>query len=155
MKKTIFSLAIATTFMAGTVFTSCQSSDQKDGDDDGMMNRTEKDAQVMHNDDNSDMPTMVTADEWQTFKLESELQINNNEIRIKELKEKMNKPGTILDPLYAKKIENLEKKNQDLKIKLEAYETNQSNWEKFKREFNHDMDELGKAFKDLTVNNKG
>jgi len=27
------------------------------------------------------------------------------------------------------------------------------NWEKFKAEFNHDMDELGKAFKDLTINN--
>ena len=27
------------------------------------------------------------------------------------------------------------------------------NWEKFKTEFSHDMDELGKAFKDLTVKN--
>ena len=27
-------------------------------------------------------------------------------------------------------------------------------WEKFKAEFNHDMDELGKAFKDLSVDNK-
>jgi len=26
-------------------------------------------------------------------------------------------------------------------------------WEAFKTEFNRDMDELGKAFKDLTVNN--
>ena len=26
-------------------------------------------------------------------------------------------------------------------------------WEKFKVEYNHDMDELGKAFKDLTVKN--
>ena len=27
------------------------------------------------------------------------------------------------------------------------------NWEKFKAEFNHDMDGLGSAFKDLTVKN--
>jgi len=86
--------------------------------------------------------------------LESELKINNNEIRVKELTEKMNKKGTVLDPLYAKKIENIEQKNKDLKLKLETYETNQSDWETFKREFNHDMDELGKAFKDLTVDNK-
>ena len=26
-------------------------------------------------------------------------------------------------------------------------------WEKFKTEFSHDMDELGKGFKDLTVKN--
>jgi hypothetical protein len=35
-----------------------------------------------------------------------------------------------------------------------AYDKNQTDWEKFKREFNHDMDELGKSLKDLTVNNK-
>jgi len=154
MKKLILSLAIATTFMAGTIFTSCQSSDHRDGDDNGMMNETQQDMNEMHNDVNSDMPKMASADEWKTFKLESELKINNNEISIKELTVKMNKPGTILDPLYAKKIANLEQKNKDLKIKLETYETNQSDWEKFKREFNHDMDELGKAFKDLTVDNK-
>ena len=154
MKKLIFTLAVATTFMAGTIFTSCESSYNKDGENQGMMNETKEDMQEMHNDKNADMPKMATADEWKTFKLESELEINNNEIRVKELTEKMNKPGTILDPLYAKKIENIEQKNKDLKAKLVAYETNQSDWEKFKREFNHDMDELGKAFKDLTVDNK-
>lgn len=154
MKKIILTLAIATTFMAGTIFTSCQSSDHGDGDDHDMMNETQQDMNAMHNDDNSDMPIMASADEWKTFKLESELKINNNEIRVNELTEKMNKPGTTLDPLYAKKIANLKQKNKDLKMKLEAYETNQSDWETFKREFNHDMDELGKAFKDLTVNNK-
>ena len=154
MKKIILTLAIATTFMAGTILTGCQSSDNRDGDDHGMMHETQQDRQAMHNDANSDMPKMANADEWKTFKLESELKINNNEIRIKELTEKMNKPGTILDPLYARKIENLEQKNKDLKIKLETYETNHSDWETFKREFNHDMDELGKALKDLTVDNK-
>ena len=92
MKKIFFSLAIATMFMAGTVFTSCQSSDQKDGDENAMLNKTEHDMQVMRNDD-SDTPKMATADEWETFKLESELQINNNKIRIKELKEKIKKNG--------------------------------------------------------------
>jgi hypothetical protein len=31
---------------------------------------------------------------------------------------------------------------------------NQSDWVSFKREFNHDMDEIGKAFEDLTIDNK-
>lgn len=34
------------------------------------------------------------------------------------------------------------------------YEKSQSDWETFKREYNHDMDELGNALKDLTVDNK-
>ena len=82
------------------------------------------------------------------------LKIKENEVRIAELKVKMKKPGKILDPLYEKKIEMLEQKNIDLKAKMEAYEKNQSDWESFKREFNHDMDELGSALKDLTVDNK-
>ena len=140
--------------MAGTIFTSCQSSDNRDGDNHGMMNEAKQDMNAMLDDIDSDMPKMATTDEWNTFKLESELKINDNEIRIKELTKKMNKPGTILDPLYAKKIENIEQKNKDLRVKLDTYETNQSDWETFKREFNHDMNELGKAFKDLTVDNK-
>jgi len=32
-------------------------------------------------------------------------------------------------------------------------EDGKENWNAFKKEFNHDMDELGNAFKDLTVNN--
>jgi hypothetical protein len=154
MKKIIYTLAVATTFMAGTIFTSCQTSDNRDGDGHEMMNNTQQGMEAMHEGLNNDMSKMASADEWKTFKLESELKINNNEIHIKELTEKMNKPGTTLDPLYAKKIANLEQKNKDLRVKLDAYETSQSDWETFKREFNHDMDELGQAFKDITVDNK-
>ena len=50
------------------------------------------------------------------------LKINANEIRITELKAKMNKPGEILDPLYSKKITTLEQQNKDLRAKLFAYE---------------------------------
>ena len=45
-----------------------------------------------------------------------------------------------------KRIDTLEKQNNDLKTKIETYDQSQSNWESFKREFNHDMDELGKSF---------
>jgi len=41
-----------------------------------------------------------------------------------------------------------------MRARLVAYEKSQSNWESFKREFNHDMDEIGQALKDLTVDNK-
>jgi hypothetical protein len=65
----------------------------------------------------------------------------------------MKMPGKTLDPLYEKKIEILEQQNKDLKKRIEDYETSQSDWEKFKSEFNHDMEELGKALKDFTVDN--
>ena len=94
------------------------------------------------------------AEEWKEFKNDSEIKIRNNEIRIAELKAKMNKPGTTLDPLYEKRIDTLEKKNRDLKARIADYEKSQSDWQTFKREFNHDMDELGQALKDFTVDNK-
>jgi uncharacterized protein YeaO (DUF488 family) len=37
---------------------------------------------------------------------------------------------------------------------MDAYEKTQSDWEEFKREYNHDMEELGAALKDFRVNNR-
>jgi Skp family chaperone for outer membrane proteins len=55
---------------------------------------------------------------------------------------------------YKKKIADLEKRNTDMKKKMDEYqEQGKENWETFKTEFNHDMDEIGNAFKDLTVTN--
>jgi hypothetical protein len=96
-----------------------------------------------------------TAEEWKTFnKSDFELKIKANEMRITELNVKMRKPADLFDSFYVKKIASLEKENRFLKARLEAYEKSQSNWESFKREFNHDMDAIGQALKDLTVDNK-
>jgi chromosome segregation ATPase len=55
---------------------------------------------------------------------------------------------------YRNKIAALEQKNTDMKKRLDDYKADgKDKWEIFKAEFGRDMDELGKAFKDLTVNN--
>lgn len=52
------------------------------------------------------------------------------------------------------KIDAIEKKNNELKTKMENYKDDgEENWKTFKSEFNRDMDELGKALKDLTIKN--
>jgi outer membrane murein-binding lipoprotein Lpp len=52
------------------------------------------------------------------------------------------------------RVVELEQKNKDLKVKMDNYEANQRDtWEDFKKEFNHDMDELGTALKDLGKKN--
>jgi hypothetical protein len=66
----------------------------------------------------------------------------------------MKRPGKTLDVLYEKRINALQQQNNSLNIKIEAYKENQSDWESFKREFNHDLAELGQAIKDLTISNK-
>ena len=97
---------------------------------------------------------VATAEQWQEFKTETERKIKENEIRIADLREKMKKSGKTLDSVYAKNIDDLEQKNKNLRTRLDQYDTQSSDWERFKREFNHDMDELGQAIKDLTVDNK-
>ena len=55
---------------------------------------------------------------------------------------------------YKSKVSALEQKNAEMKKKMEDYrQDGKDRWQAFKAEFSHDMDELGKAFKDLTVKN--
>ena len=154
MKKIILTLVVATAFLAGTMLTGCQSSAQKEASARDNVQEAKQDLKNVQEDANAEAQKLANAEEWKTFKSDAEITIRNNEIRIADLKVKLNKPGTVLDPMYVKKIETLEQQNKDLKKRIEDYEKNQSDWETFKREFNHDMDELGRALKDLTVDNK-
>jgi hypothetical protein len=59
------------------------------------------------------------------------------------------------DPKHDQKIDVLKERNRLLKVKLNSYQDgDRNNWAQFKREFNHDMDELCKAFKDLDRDNE-
>jgi Ni/Co efflux regulator RcnB len=154
MKKIILTLIVATAFLTGTMLTGCQSSAQKEASARENLQEAKQDLKDVQNDANEDAQKLANAEEWETFKSDAEITIRNNEIRIADLRVKLNKQGTILDPMYERKIELLEQQNKDLIKRIEDYEKSQSDWETFKREFNHDVDELGKALKDLTVDNK-
>jgi TolA-binding protein len=144
MKKSIFTLAALSLFMTGTIFTSCNSAAQKEE------NTTTTEQQEAINDEQ----VVATAEEWQEFKTDAEAKIKRNEIRIEELTVQMNKPGQVFDDLYKNRILELEQQNKKLQDRIDAYDKSHTDWEKFKRKFNHDMDELGDALKNITVNNK-
>ncbi len=56
---------------------------------------------------------------------------------------------------YDRSIADLEKRNAALKLKVKEYKNeDNAKWESFKREFNYDMEELGRAMQNLTYNNK-
>jgi|WetSurMetagenome_2_1015567.scaffolds.fasta_scaffold841574_1 hypothetical protein len=154
MKKITLTLVVATAFLTGTILSGCQSSAQKEATARDNLQEAKQDLKDVKKDANAKAQKLASAEEWETFKSDAEIKIINNEIRIAELRDKLNKQGTMLDNMYEKKIETLEQQNKDLKKRIEDYEKSQSDWETFKREFNHDMDELGKALKDLTVDNK-
>jgi len=82
-----------------------------------------------------------SAADFQKFKKESELKINDNENKIAELKTK-----SWNENFSEQKIDTLQQKNDALKKKIEESDkTKTSNWTSFKREFNHDADDLGRA----------
>jgi hypothetical protein len=94
-------------------------------------------------------------EEWLNFKNEAEAKIEANDKIVAEYKTKMTTTNGKLRAQYDKKIDALEKKNKVLKVKLDEYQDSGKNaWEQFKSEFTHDMDELGTALKDFTVDNK-
>lgn len=144
MKKSIFTLAAMSLLMTGAILTSCNSAAQKEE------NTTTTEQQEAINDEQ----VVATAEEWQEFKTDAEAKIKRNELRIEELTVQMNKPGQVFDDLYKNRILELEQQNKKLQDRIDAYDKSHTDWEKFKREFNHDMDELGDALKNITVNNK-
>ena len=154
MKSLVINFLVALLILAQAIFTGCQSSNDKLEAANKKVEEERKELQEAKQDANAEAVKVANAEEWRVFKTESEVKIKENQERIDELRAKMKKPGQTFDEMYAKKIDNLEQKNKDLRTKIGGYETNQSDWESFKREFNHDMDELGQAIRDLTVNNK-
>lgn len=93
------------------------------------------------------------AEDWKTFKTEQEQKIKKNDERIAELKKAKAADGKVMDAAYQKEIERLQAKNAELRTRIVNYKYDESKWAQFKREFNHDMDELGKSLKDIGKDN--
>lgn len=93
-------------------------------------------------------------DSIQQYRITTQEKLIANEKQLAEYKAKIAIQKKENKAKYEEELAKLVQKNNDLKIKLENYnEENEVKWEAFKTEFNRDMDELGKAFKDLTVKN--
>ncbi|PJJ09292.1 hypothetical protein CLU83_2638 [Flavobacterium sp. 1] len=146
MKKTVF-IPMVAMFSIAIIFTSCKPSTKEVQDAQENVQEAKEDLAVAKR--------QANADEWQNFKNEMNAVIEKNDARITALKKEIKKTGKAADAEYDKKVDALEEKNKELKLKMENYKNDaDSDWQSFKREFNHDMDELGNAFNDLTVNNK-
>ncbi len=86
------------------------------------------------------------------FKKETVGKITSNEKIMADIKESMANDKKETKEAFQKQITALEQKNADLKNRIDEYkEDGSEKWQLFKREFNHDMDELGKSLKDFLV----
>jgi hypothetical protein len=76
--------------------------------------------------------------------------IKANKKRIDVFKEKMEDAGLKVKANYDNEMAVLEKKNRNLEKKFEKYkDEGQHKWKKFKTNFKHDREDIGKTVKDL------
>ena|GEM_PF-94811 len=124
---------------------SCQSPQKKVENAQEEVEKSQQDLKKAQNEFNID---------YQKFKLENENEILDNEKKINELKEKKINVKKEEKVRYNEKITELEQKNNELKSKINTYQfQSKDKWESFKKEFNHDMNDLGQAIKDLFKDN--
>jgi peptidoglycan hydrolase CwlO-like protein len=144
MKKSIFKVACIA-FASGIILSSCQTPTDKLGDSKDKVEDAQKDLNQAQKE---------YQEQYQQFKLESDAKISTNEQLIADLKTYSKDKKKEVKLEYEKAISDMEAKNYELKEKVETQkDSSNEKWQSFKREFNHDMDELGQSLKDLGKNN--
>lgn len=149
MRKNLFTIATATVFVVGGMLTGCDTSAQKVDAAEENVEKAKENLKEAKQEEAVVIKKKATAAEWKVFKEDSDAKIAKNNAKIKELKTKKKTSGKGMDKIYTERIENIEKKNVELKERLDNFDNEQTDWDSFKREFDHDMGELGKAFKEL------
>ena len=151
MKQPITILYLASMLIGGLSFNGCKTLDQKVNDAQIQVDNAKENLEKVETKAVVAEMKAANAEEWKIFKNESEAKIKTNEIRISELKSKIKRSGYPMDDLNAKRVDTLEMQNKMLQTKVDNYSKTMTDWETFKKEFNHDLEGLGKALKDFTV----
>ena len=144
MKKSIL-VFTSVTLLSGMVFLGCESSSEK-------VDTAEQAVTDANNElEQANQEYLADIENYRT-ETSSKIEANNQSIADFNLRIAKEKKEVKED--YKKKIAEPESKNSDMKKKMDEYKADgKEKWEAFKTEFSHDMDELGAAFKDLTVKN--
>lgn len=144
MKKSILVL-VTSTLIIGAMATSCNTSAEK------VENAQENVAEANKDLDKANEEYLVDVEAYRKATADR-IAANNQSIAEFNAKAEQQKKEDRAE--YKRKVAELEQKNRDMQLKLDEYKVDgKDKWETFKTEFNHDMDELGNAFKDLTVKN--
>lgn len=144
MKK-IMITTVAGTLLTAAILTSCNSPAKKVENAQENVTEAKEDLAEASKEYREDM---------EKYRKETAEKIEANNKSLVEFNDRIKNQKMNAKADYKNRIAELERKNSDMKRRLDEYNSDgKANWEKFKTEFSHDMDELGKAFKDLTVNN--
>jgi hypothetical protein len=145
MKKTIFTLS-SSVFLSGVLLTSCNTPAEN----------VDKATQTVQQ-ANQDLETANKAylADIESCKKQTLDSTNANEQSIADFKLRIAHEKGEAKAEYEKKISDLESKNTDMRKKMDDYKAEgKDKWETFKTGFNHEMHELGEAFRNLTRGNQ-
>jgi F0F1-type ATP synthase membrane subunit b/b' len=144
MKKLLLALA-ASTFITGAILTGCSTPAQK-------VENAQNDVKEANKD--LDKANEEYLEDIKSYRKETSDRIAANDKSIAEFNARIEHEKKDAKDDYKKRIAGLELRNSDMKKRMDDYKAEgKEKWEKFKVEFSHDLDEVGKAFKDLTVKN--
>lgn len=92
--------------------------------------------------------------DFNKYKESIQLKLAENQKVIGDLKLKINSKSKAAKDIDEVEINKLEKRNTDLKLKLENYEYGpEQKWALFKVDFNNEMDDLGKSISNMAERN--
>lgn len=135
--KTNTIIVAAITSIAVVTFSSCQTKEQK------LENAQENVVEA-----NEDL-----REAQREFREDSENKLRENDMSFETYRANIKNENEAQRVMYERKIDSLEQRNKDLRVKLNQDYDNNDNWESFKREFNHDMEEIKNSLKDMGKNN--
>lgn len=108
--------------------------------------------QVVEANNNLDTAIKNYQADLNAYRIETVNRIAANELAIAKFNVKIANEKKEAKADYLKKIAVLEKRNADMKVKLQDYKDDGgSKWKTFKLEFGKEMDDLGESIKDLTT----
>jgi len=97
MKKNLFTITMATIFIAGSMLTGCGTSEQKVDAAEENVEEAKEELKEAKQEEAVVIETKATEAEWKVFKKDSNEKIAKNNAKIKELKEKMERVLCLTD----------------------------------------------------------
>jgi chromosome segregation ATPase len=147
MKKVMYVFTAVSLMLAGASFVGCNTNTPAE-----KVTNAQKDVNEANKD--LDAANKAYLADIENYKKETSEKIMANDKAIADFKARIETEKKDAKANYLKQVADLEQKNSDMKKKMDDYKAdNKEKWEIFKQEFNHDMDELGAAFKGLTIKN--
>lgn len=148
--KTYILKTILTTSIIGLFMTSCNNSPTAKEEDVKEATQDLIDAEA-----DLDQAEYDSISDFNTFKESIQLKLVENQKVIDDLKLKITSKGKVERDIDEVEINKLEKRNTDLRLKIENYKQGpEQKWELFKVDFNNELDDLGKSISEMADRNK-